>query len=61
MARTPLAAALQEIAADVAEESGDALRPTRRKLIAGGAGAAAAAAAARFAPAARASDSPRIV
>jgi monoamine oxidase len=61
MARTPLAAALEQIAADVAQESGEAPRPTRRQLIAGGAGAAAVAAATRFAPAARAADSPRIV
>src|SRR5215212_9658118 len=61
MARTPLANALQEIAADAGPESGTAFRPTRRQLIAGGAGAAAAAAASRFAPAARAADSPRIV
>jgi monoamine oxidase len=61
MARTPLADALQHIAADAARESGTAFRPTRRQLIAGGAGAAAAAAAARFAPPARAAGSPRIV
>src|SRR5215218_3683652 len=61
MARTPLADALQQIAADAGQTSGTAFRPTRRQLIAGGAGAAAAAATARFAPAARAADSPRIV
>jgi monoamine oxidase len=61
MARTPLADALQHIAADAAHDSGVAFRPTRRQLLAGGAGAAAAAAAARFAPAARAAGSPRIV
>jgi monoamine oxidase len=61
MARTPLAAALQRISSDVAQESGDATRPTRRQLLAGGAGAAAVAAATRFAPAARAADPPRIV
>jgi monoamine oxidase len=61
MARTPLAAALQQIAADVADESTGARHPTRRQLLAGGAGAAAAAAAVRFAPAARAADPPRIV
>jgi monoamine oxidase len=61
MARTPLADALQQIAADAGQSSGTAFRPTRRQLIAGGAGAAAAAATARFAPAARAADPPRIV
>src|SRR3954452_22080512 len=61
MARTPLADGLLQIAADVGEETGTAFRPTRRQLIAGGAGATAAAATARFAPAARAADSPRIV
>ena len=61
MARTPLADALQQIAADAGEASGTTFRPTRRQLIAGGAGAAAAAATARFAPAARADDPARIV
>jgi monoamine oxidase len=61
MARTPLAAALQQAAADAAHETVAAPRPTRRQLIAGGAGAAAALAAGRFAPSARAADSPRIV
>jgi monoamine oxidase len=61
MARTPLADALQHIAAEAAPESGGAFRPTRRQLLAGGAGAAAAAAAARFAPAAQAADPPRIL
>jgi monoamine oxidase len=61
MARTPLAGALQQIAADAGQDSGAVFRPTRRQLLAGGAGAAAAAAAARFAPVARAADSPRIV
>jgi len=61
MARTPLADALQQIAADAGQTSGTAFRPTRRQLIAGGAGAAATAATARFARAARAADSPRIV
>ena len=61
MARTPLANALQQIAADAAQASGATFRPTRRQLLAGGAGATAAAAATRFAPAARAADSPRIV
>jgi len=61
MPRTPLADALQQIAADAGEGSGTAFRPTRRQLIAGGAGAAAAAATARFASPARAADSPRIV
>ena len=61
MARTPLAGTLQQIAAEVAAEGQDARRPTRRQLLAGGAGAAAIAAASRFAPAARAAGSPRIV
>jgi monoamine oxidase len=61
MARTPLAGSLEQIAAEVAAETGTAPRPTRRQLLGAGAGAAAAAAAARFAPAARAADSPRIV
>jgi monoamine oxidase len=61
MARTPLADALQQIAAEVSADAGSAARPTRRQLLAGGAGLAAAAAASRFAPAARAADTPRIV
>ena len=61
MARTPLAGTLQQIAAEVAAEGQDARRPTRRQLLAGGAGAAAVAAASRFAPAAQAAGSPRIV
>src|SRR5829696_3940565 len=63
MARTPLAGTLQQIAAEVSADAGTAPRPTRRQLLAAGAGAgvAAAAAASRFAPAARAADSPRIV
>ncbi|HEX6584012.1 MAG TPA: NAD(P)/FAD-dependent oxidoreductase [Thermoleophilaceae bacterium] len=61
MARTPLADKLQQIAAEVSMDAGTAQRPTRRQLLAGGAGVAAAAAAARFAPAARAADAPRIV
>src|SRR5829696_8383651 len=61
MARTPLAGTLQQIAAEVSADAGTAPRPTRRQLLAAGAGVAAAAAASRFAPAARAADSPRIV
>jgi monoamine oxidase len=61
MARTPLAGTLQQIAAEVAADTGTAPRPTRRQLLAGGAGVAAAAAASRFAPQARAAGSPRIV
>jgi monoamine oxidase len=61
MARTPLAGALQQIAAEVAADAGTAPRPTRRQLFAGGAGIAAAAAATRFAPPARAAGAPRIV
>jgi monoamine oxidase len=61
MARTPLASSLQQIAAEVSADAGTAPRPTRRQLLAGGAGVAAAAAASRFAPTARAADSPRIV
>jgi monoamine oxidase len=61
MPRTPLAGTLQQLAAEVAADSGTVPRPTRRQLLGGGAGLAAAAAAARFAPAARAAGSPRIV
>ncbi len=61
MARTPLAGTLQEIAAQVSTDAGTMPRPTRRQLLAGSAGIAAAAAAGRFAPLARAADSPRIV
>src|SRR5215218_7935165 len=61
MARTPLASTLQRLTAEVSADAGCAPRPTRRQLLAGGAGVAAAAAAARFAPAARAASSPRIV
>jgi monoamine oxidase len=61
MARTPLAAMLQQIAAGVADESTEARGTTRRQLLAGGAGAAAALAATRLAPAARAASAPRIV
>jgi monoamine oxidase len=61
MARTPLAGTLQQIAAQASTDAGTAPRPTRRQLLAGSAGIAAAAAAARFAPVARAADSPRIV
>ncbi len=61
MARTPLAGTLEQIAAQAATDAGTAPRPTRRQLLAGSAGIAAAAAAGRFAPVARAADSPRIV
>jgi monoamine oxidase len=61
MARTPLAGTLEQIAAQASMDAGIAPRPTRRQLLAGTAGIAAAAAAGRFAPAARAADSPRIV
>jgi monoamine oxidase len=61
MARTPLAGALQQIAADASLDAGTVPRPTRRQLLAGGAGVAAAAAASRFAPPARAAGTPRIV
>ena len=61
MARTPLAGTLEQIAAQASTDAGTAPRPTRRQLLAGSAGIAAAAAAGRFAPAARAADSPRIV
>jgi monoamine oxidase len=61
MARTPLAGTLEQIAAQAATDAGAAPRPTRRQLLAGSAGIAAAAAAGRFAPVARAADSPRIV
>jgi len=61
MPRTPLAGALQQIAAGVSTDGGSVPRPTRRQLLAGGVGAAAAAAASRFAPAASAATAPRIV
>ena len=61
MARTPLAGTLEQIAAQASMDAGFAPRPTRRQLLAGTAGIAAAAAAGRFAPAARAADSTRIV
>ena len=61
MARTPLAGTLQQIAAEVSADAGTAPRPTRRQLLAAGAGVAAAAAASRFAPPARAAETPRIV
>jgi monoamine oxidase len=61
MARTPLASRLEHIAAEVAADAGTAPRPTRRELLGAGAGLAAAATMSRFAPAARAADSPRIV
>jgi monoamine oxidase len=61
MARTPLAGTLEQLAAQASTDASIAPRPTRRQLLAGTAGIAAAAAAGRFAPAARAADSPRIV
>jgi monoamine oxidase len=61
MARTPLAGTLEQLAAQASADAGTLPRPTRRQLLAGSAGIAAAAAAGRFAPAARAADSPRIV
>jgi monoamine oxidase len=61
MARTPLAGTLEQLSAQASMDAGIAPRPTRRQLLAGTAGIAAAAAAGRFAPAARAADSPRIV
>jgi monoamine oxidase len=61
MARTPLAATLEQLAAQASTDAGTLPRPTRRQLLAGSAGIAAAAAAGRFAPAAGAADSPRIV
>jgi monoamine oxidase len=61
MARTQLAGTLEQLVAQASMDAGIAPRPTRRQLLAGTAGIAAAAAAGRFAPAARAADSPRIV
>jgi monoamine oxidase len=61
MARTPLAGTLEQLAAQASTDARIAPRPTRRQLLAGTAGIAAAAAAGRFAPAARAAVSPRIV
>ena len=61
MARTPLAGTLEQLVAQASTDAGSVPRPTRRQLLAGGAGIAAAAAAGRFAPAARAADSTRIV
>ena len=61
MARTPLAGTLEQLAAQASTDAGTLPRPTRRQLLAGSAGIAAAAAAGRFAPVARAADSPRIV